>query len=186
MTETETLFNGRWLRLRRRGRWEFAERTNPGGGVIILAVTAAGRLLLVEQWREALGRHAIELPAGLVGDSDGHADERAVDAAARELTEEPGYRAERVDFLMAGPSSSGMSNEIISVVHARGLTRVHAGGGDATEDIRVHEIPLEEVPRWLAARMREGYAVDPKLFAGLYFLEHPDALADPAQGNLAS
>ena len=46
----------------------------------------------------------------------------------------------------------------------------------------MHEIPLEDVPRWLAARMREGYAVDPKLFAGLYFLEHPDALVEPGQG----
>ena len=39
MTQTQTLFNGQWLRLRKRGRWEFAERTNPGGGVIIVALT---------------------------------------------------------------------------------------------------------------------------------------------------
>ena len=39
MTETETLCNGKWLRLKRRGRWEYAERTNPGGGVMIIAVT---------------------------------------------------------------------------------------------------------------------------------------------------
>ena len=176
MTETELLFNGRWLRLARRGRWEFAERTNPGGGVIILAVTPEGRLLLVEQWREALRSKTIELPAGLVGDEAGGTGETAVAAAARELTEETGYAAARVDFIMAGPSSSGMSNEIISVVRAIGLTRVHAGGGDESENILVHEVPLAEVPQWLGARMREGYAVDPKLFAGLYFLEHPDVL----------
>jgi len=68
MTETETLFNGRWLRLRRRGRWEFAERTNPGGGVIIIAVTPENRILFVEQWREAVRSKTIEMPAGLVGD----------------------------------------------------------------------------------------------------------------------
>ena len=54
MTETQTLCNGRWLRLMRRGRWEYAERTNPGGGVIIIAVTPEDRILFVEQWREAV------------------------------------------------------------------------------------------------------------------------------------
>jgi ADP-ribose pyrophosphatase len=179
MTETEVLFNGRWLRLSRRGRWEFAERTNPGGGVIIVAVTAENRLLLVEQWREALRSKTIELPAGLVGDDAGGEGEIAVAAAARELDEETGYRAAHVELLMAGPSSSGMSNEIISVVRATGLTRRHAGGGLPEEGIVVHEVPVAEVPRWLAVRMAEGYAVDPKLFAGLYFLEHPDALKQP-------
>ena len=54
MTETETLCNGRWLRLKRRGRWEFAERVNAGGGVIIVAVTPDDRVLLVEQYRAAI------------------------------------------------------------------------------------------------------------------------------------
>jgi len=47
MTETETLCNGKWLRLKRRGRWEFAERVNAGGAVIIVAVTPEDNLLLV-------------------------------------------------------------------------------------------------------------------------------------------
>ncbi|HEX7768798.1 MAG TPA: DNA mismatch repair protein MutT, partial [Dokdonella sp.] len=54
MTETETLCNGKWLRLKRRGRWEYAERTNPGGGVMIIAVTPEDRLLFVEQYRPAI------------------------------------------------------------------------------------------------------------------------------------
>ena len=54
MNETETLCNGQWLRLKRRGRWEFAERVNAGGGVIIVAVTPEDRLLLVEQYRAAI------------------------------------------------------------------------------------------------------------------------------------
>jgi len=175
MTETETLFNGRWLRLRRRGRWEFAERTNPGGGVLIVAVTAQDKLLLVEQWREALRCKTIELPAGLVGDEASHPAETAIEAAARELTEETGYRAERVEMLMAGPSSAGMSSEILTLVRAHDLTRVHAGGGDEHEAIVVHEIALTDVPRWLATKMREGFAVDPRLYAALYFIEHPPA-----------
>ena len=74
MTETQTLCNGRWLRLMRRGRWEYAERTNPGGGVIIIAVTPEDRILFVEQWREAVRSKTIEMPAGLVGDLHGSAE----------------------------------------------------------------------------------------------------------------
>ena len=169
MTETETLCNGKWLRLKRRGRWEFAERVNAGGGVIIVAVTPEDKLLLVEQYRAAIECRTIEMPAGLVGDLAHSADEHAIEAAHRELLEETGYEAGRIEFLMAGPSSSGMSNEIMAFVRAYDLRRVHAGGGDETEDIIVHEVPRADAARWLVQKMREGYSVDPKMFAGLVF-----------------
>jgi ADP-ribose pyrophosphatase len=172
MTETQTLCNGRWLRLMRRGRWEYAERTNPGGAVIIVAVTPEDRIVFVEQWREAVRSRTIEMPAGLVGDLDGGAEESAVMAAERELVEETGYRAGRFECLMSGPSSAGMTNEIMTFVRAYDLVREHAGGGDHTEDIVVHEIPRAEAATWLLARMHEGFSIDPKLFAGLYFLDH--------------
>lgn len=172
MNQTQVLFNGRWLRLLKRGRWEYAERTNPGGGVIIIAVTPDEKILFVEQWREAVQSHTIEMPAGLVGDADGGPNESAVAAAQRELLEETGYRAARVQFLMSGPSSAGMSNEVIAFVRAYDLAREHTGGGDRTENIRVHEVPRREAPRWLLDKAREGFSIDPKLFAGLYFLEH--------------
>jgi len=176
MTEIQTLFNGRWLRLIRSGRWEYAQRTNPGGGVIIIAITDEDRILFVEQWREAVHSNTIEMPAGLVGDLTGHAEESAVEAAMRELTEETGYRAGRMQWLTAGPSSAGMSDEIIAFVRAWELVREHAGGGDASEDIIVHEIPRREAAQWLLDKMRAGFSIDPKLFAGLYFIEHHDEL----------
>ncbi len=176
MNETQTLFNGRWLRLVRSGRWEYAQRTNPGGAAIIIAVTDEDRVLFVEQWREAIHGRTIEMPAGLVGDLHGQGAESAVTAAARELTEETGYRAGSMQMLMAGPSSAGMSDEIIAFVRARELVREHAGGGDATEDITVHEIPRAEAALWLLKKMHAGYSIDPKLFAGLYFLEHHESL----------
>lgn len=173
MTETQTLFNGRFLRLNRRGSWEFAERTNAGSAVIVVAVTPADTVLFVEQFRVPIGCRSIEMPAGLVGDLG--QEEPIEEAARRELLEETGWHAERIEFLMAGPSSSGMSNEIIAFVRARGLRRVHAGGGDESENITVHEIARAEVARWLDGRRRAGFSIDPKLYAGLYFLEHnPD------------
>ena len=176
MEKSEVLHEGRWLRLLRRGRWEYAERTNPGGAVIVVALTDADRLLFVEQWREPIQARTIEMPAGLIGDVAGNHDESAVLAAERELLEETGYRAARIDYLTEGPSSAGMSNEVIAFVRARGLVREHGGGGDSTEDIIVHEVPRADASHWLVTKMREGYSIDPKLFAGLYFLEHGEAL----------
>ena len=177
MTETETLCNGKWLRLKRRGRWEYAERTNPGGGVMIIAVTPEERILFVEQYRPAIECMTIEMPAGLVGDVASSADESAVDAAHRELVEETGYRAGRIDFLMAGPTSAGMSNEILAFVHARDLVRVEQGGGDETEEITVHEVARHEAAAWLVEKINAGYSIDPKMFAGLYMLDHATLFA---------
>lgn len=175
----ETLHEARFLRLCRRGRWEYAERTNAGSAVIVVAVTPEDRIVFVEQFREPIQQRSIEMPAGLVGDIDG--EESIELAAQRELEEETGWRAERVEFLMMGPSSSGMSTEQIAFVRAHGLTRVGAGGGDLTENITVHEIPRSEAPAWLDAKRREGYSIDPKLYAGLFFVErNPDGSAAAA------
>lgn len=176
MNETVTLCNGTWLRLKRRGCWEYAERTNPGGGVMIIAVTPDDKLLFVEQFRPALECMTIEMPAGLVGDVPESAAEDAIEAAHRELIEETGYASAQIDFIMAGPTSAGMSNEILAFVRARNLSRVHEGGGDETENITVHEVPRKEAARWLIDKMSAGYSVDPKMFAGLYFLEHDELM----------
>jgi ADP-ribose pyrophosphatase len=168
----ETLFQGRWLSLRKRGRWEYAERNNAGGAVIILAITPEDNVLFVEQYRVAIQQRTIEMPAGLVGDLAEQSDESALLAAQRELEEETGYRCERVEFIHEGPSSSGMSTEMIAFVRAHGLTRVGPGGGDESENIVVHEVPRSDAGRWLFARAREGYSIDPKLFAGLWFIEN--------------
>ncbi len=173
MEQTETLFNGRYLRLCQRLGWEYAERVNASAAVIIVAVTPGDKLVLVEQYRTPIAATSIEMPAGLVGDL--RQDEHIEDAARRELLEETGWQAGRIEFLMAGPSSSGMSNEQIAFLRAHDLVRIGPGGGDESEDIIVHEIPRQEAAAWLDARRRAGYSIDPKLYAGLYFIDHdPD------------
>lgn len=168
----ETLYTGKWLSLRKRGRWEYAERNNSAGAVIILALTADDKVLFVEQYRVSIQCNTIEMPAGLVGDQADHRDESALQAAGRELEEETGYQCERLEFVHRGPSSSGMSTEMIEFVRAWGLRKVGPGGGDATEHILVHEVPRSEAGAWLFARAADGYSIDPKLFAGLWFIEH--------------
>jgi ADP-ribose pyrophosphatase len=171
---TEILYDGQWLRMMRRGHWEYAERTHGNGmAVIIIAVTPGDRVLFVEQYRVPLGARTIEMPAGLVGDD--HAADTLESAARRELVEETGWEPEHVDVLLTGPTSSGMSSERIAFVRARGLRKVGEGGGTDSEDITVHEVPRAQAPAWLMQKQREGFELDLKLWAGLWMIEHnPD------------
>ena len=175
--QTRTVYEGKWLRLCVRGQWEYAERTNEGGlAVIIVAATPERRVLFVEQYRVPVGAKTIEMPAGIVGDI--HAGESLELAAERELLEETGWQASNIELLMIGPTSSGMSSERVAFVRATGLTKVHDGGGDESEQITVHEVPIDEAPAWLAARAAEGYEMDLKLWAGLWLLDrNPDGSA---------
>ncbi|WP_448098516.1 NUDIX hydrolase [Luteibacter yeojuensis] len=171
----ETLFQGKWLTMKKRGRWEYAVRNNAGGAVIILAVTPDDKVVFVEQYRVSILANTIEMPAGLVGDIAGAEDEDVLIAARRELEEETGYRCGRLEFVHEGPSSAGMSTEMIAFVRAWDLVRVGAGGGDETENIIVHEVPRAEAGKWLFDRAKEGFSIDAKLFAGLWFIDHPEA-----------
>lgn len=172
MIET-TLYQGTWLKMKQRDQWEFVERVNPGGAVVILAVTDTQRLLLVEQFRVPIGRRTIELPAGLVGDMPHVRGEGLLDAARRELEEETGYTCTDIETLHSGPSSAGMSTEFIHFVRALQPRQAGPGGGDESEDIKVHEVPLNEIATWLSQRAARGDSVDPKLMAGLWLLDHP-------------
>ncbi|MBI2949729.1 MAG: NUDIX hydrolase [Verrucomicrobia bacterium] len=164
-----TLFEGKHLRLVRSGRWEYLERTKASGAVMILAVTAEDKLILIEQFRLPLGKPVIELPAGLAGDIIGQETEAIATAAQRELVEETGYEARAFVHLVTGPPSAGLSSEVVALFRALDVRRVAAGGGDEHEDIEVHEIPLADVHDWLARKTKEGALIDPKVYAGLYF-----------------
>lgn len=164
--EPRVLHRGRYLTLVDDGGWEYVTRPNVTGIVVIVAVTAESKLLLVEQWRPAAHSRVIELPAGMVGDVD--ADEPLVTAAARELVEETGFEAREMLPIGAGPIAVGVSDEVVSFFEARGLTRVGPGGGVDSEAITVHEVPLSELRPYLEARAAAGLAVDAKIYAGLY------------------
>jgi ADP-ribose pyrophosphatase len=165
----EILAAGRFLRLARRGKWEYAERVHPRPAVVIVAVTAAGELVLVEQFRVPMQARVLELPAGLVGDvpGDDHPDSRT--HARRELLEETGFRARGMKRLCGGPVSAGFGTETVEFFLATGLERVGRGGGVEGEQIDIHLVRLDEVESWLKRRIRGNRLADPKIFAGLYF-----------------
>jgi ADP-ribose pyrophosphatase len=164
------LAEGRFARLMSYNGWEWVERTNTAAAAVIVAITEQGQLVMVEQYRIPLGCRVIELPAGLVGDLAENKQENLVDAARRELLEETGYEADHIDYLLDGPSSSGLTSEVFTLLLARNVKRVGAGGGDSTEDIQVHVMPLDQVPGWLDSKRREGFMISPKIYMGLYFV----------------
>jgi ADP-ribose pyrophosphatase len=169
--DIKVIKEGKFLRLLSRSNWEYVDRRNISGIVVIAALTDEGKLVLVEQFRIPVNAMVIELPAGLAGDRPEDRDEDFVQAARRELIEETGYDAARFELVASGPISPGMSFEEIDLFVATGLKRVSAGGGDETEDIIVHEVPIGQIGPWLRQKQADGSKVDPKVFAGVYFLE---------------
>ncbi len=163
MSDTiESLGRGNWLELVRDGRWEFVRRVNVSGVVAMIPITDDGELVLVEQFRPALGRSCLEIPAGLVGDVA--ADEDPLAAAKRELEEETGFTGGRWTYLFEGAASGGLTTETIRFYLVRGLKRVGPGGGDASENIIVHVAPLATLHDWLQSKARDGFAVDAKVY----------------------
>jgi ADP-ribose pyrophosphatase len=165
----ETLYQGKFLVLRRQGRWEFVERVSARGAAFILAVTEAREIVLVEQYRVPLGRRCVELPAGIIGDEAEFADEGVEAAAMRELEEETGFRGSHAELLTSGPVGAGLTSEILYLYRVHGLQRVHQGGGVDGENITVHVVPLDGIGEWLAQQGREGKWVEPRVYAGLWF-----------------
>ncbi|WP_206433230.1 NUDIX hydrolase [Sphingomonas sp. S-NIH.Pt15_0812] len=157
---SELKWEGRFLTVRQQGSWEYAERKGEIGAAVIVALDGED-IILVEQYRIPVGKRCLELPAGLVGDES--AGESTAEAARRELEEETGYRADRVEDLGLFYSSPGMTSESFTVVRATGLARIGDGGGSPEEDITVHRVPLASVPGFLREKRAEGLGIDAKI-----------------------
>ncbi len=174
MTES-TLHRGQFLTLTRREHWEFCQRNTGPDVVAIIATTTASELVLTEQHRIPLGVPVIELPAGLVGDEPDFADESLVQGAIRELEEETGYAAGKAWIMGKGPTSAGLTTEMVHLVRATELTRVSDGGGDSTENITPHIVPLSDIDSWLGERAAKDQLIDPKIYAALYWISRESA-----------
>lgn len=162
----ELMWEGKYVRALKRSKWEYASRTRNIGAVVILAETD-GKVILVEQPRVPTDCRCIELPAGLVGDEDPNATVEAT--AIKELEEETGYTAERIERLGEFYSSPGMLSEGFTLVRAHDIRKIGEGGGDQSEDIKVHLVPRIEIPNFLEQKRAEGFGVDAKLLLLLNF-----------------
>jgi ADP-ribose pyrophosphatase len=109
----------------------------------------------------------VELPAGLIGDEEPDATPEST--AIKELEQETGFTAERIERLGEFHASPGMLSESFTLVRAHGLRRVGEGGGDENEDINVHLVARADIPSFLDQKRGEGFAVDVKLLMFLGF-----------------
>ncbi|HVR92094.1 MAG TPA: NUDIX hydrolase [Novosphingobium sp.] len=159
--DEQIVWQGRFITAKKRGKWEYVARARSIRAAVIVAIDAEDHVLLVEQHRVPLGKACIELPAGLIGDHD-EGEDVAI-AAARELEEETGYRAGRIEVVGEFFSSPGMLSESYILLRAHDLVAVGPGGGLDGEDITVHRVPLRDLAGFIAARRAKGDAIDGKL-----------------------
>ncbi len=156
----EIRWAGKFITARTRGKWEYVTRARGIRAAVILAIDEADHVILVEQFRVPLQKRCLELPAGLIGDDQGAEGEDALAAAVRELEEETGYHAERIESLGEFYSSPGMVSESFTLVRAHGLTRVGPGGGTDGEDITVHRVALAHLPQFVEMARARGLGID--------------------------
>ncbi len=156
----ETMWQGKYVTALRRGKWEYVARTGAVRAVVILA-EHEGRTILVEQERIAIGGRCLELPAGLVGDEDEVATVEGT--AVKELEEETGFTAGRIERLGDYYSSPGMVAESFTLVRARGLRKIGKGGGVGGEEIVVHLVERGEIAQFVEAKRAEGVGIDVRL-----------------------
>ena len=160
----KTVFEGDHLFVRERDGWQYVERRKATEAVAVLAETDSGEIVLTEQHRKPVNASVIDFPAGLVGDEGTNDPEKT---ARKELEEETGYTCDSVELLTRGPSSPGITSEIVSLYRARGVRKKGEGGGVGGEDITVHVVPRGELLAWLRRKEQQGALIDLKV--GLYF-----------------
>jgi ADP-ribose pyrophosphatase len=147
------------------------------GAVAMVAIDPDGQVLLVRQWRHAIGRALLEIPAGSL---DRHEDGTVEDhraAAARELEEETGYRAGRWRHLGSFYSAPGFTSELLHVYLATELEPAHEGrlGPDPDEKLELERMPLADA----IALADRGEIQDAKSLVGLLWVSQLRAGEDP-------
>ena len=149
---SEYLFNDRWFKVRR------DKCETPGGKIVdpyyvyefstwvgALPVTEEGKIIMVRQYRHALGETCLEIPGGCVDDTDTNVEY----AIARELLEETGYSFTSFDYLgRISPNPSTNSN-LLHMFLARGGKKVGEQNLDENEEIEVVEMTLDELKQLL-------------------------------------
>ena len=149
--------------------WDFIHHRK-GGGACVVPVLPDGRILMIRQYRPAVGRETLELPAG-----GRDAEESTARTAARELREETGYRAADLHYLCTLDTAVAYCDEQTDIYLAEGLTADGTPQPDEAEDIRTVSCKTEELLSMIAS----GEIRDAKTVAGiLAYVARKDMNAD--------
>ena len=131
------------------------------GAVAVVAITTEKEIVLVRQYRKAVGEDLLEIPAGIP-----HPGEKGDDCARRELEEETGFHAKKIRKLCAGFASPGYSNELIQFYLAEQMAKM-AQKTDEDEFIEVELVDME-----LAYDMaKRGKINDNKTMIGIFLAD---------------
>ena len=99
-------------------KWDLIDHK---GAAAVVAVREDGKLLMVRQYRNALDRYTLEIPAGKLDSPD----EAKIDCAYRELEEETGYRCDHLEYLMSVNTTIAFCDEALDIFLARDLKKTH-------------------------------------------------------------
>ena len=164
---SESVFQGALLHVKRDtvclpdGKPATREYVEHNGAVMVIPVLDSGELVMERQYRYALRRHCLELPAGKID-----LGEEPLATGRRELLEETGYVAREWRYLATIHPTVAYSTERILIYLAQGLS--HQGGNlDEGEFLEVLAMPLES----LLELVRSGEITDVKTVIGLFWLE---------------
>jgi ADP-ribose pyrophosphatase len=163
--KSERIFNGRIISLQvdevqlPNGKTSKREIIKHPGAVAILPITNDGKIVMVEQYRKALERTLVEIPAGKL-----EKGEDPIDSARRELEEETGYVCENLDWLISFYTSPGFADEIVHLYVATGLSKKeNAARLDEDEFVNIMELSLAEAKEYIVEKKifdaKTAYAV---------------------------
>ena len=116
--------------------WDFIKHK---GAAAVIPITDDGKVVMVRQYRNALDRETLEIPAGGL-----NPDEPTIDAAARELEEETGYRSNDLELLITVATTVAFCNEMIDIYLARNLIQSKQNL-DEDEYVEVEEYTVDEL-----------------------------------------
>lgn len=152
--KTEPIFQGRVISLQvdtvelPNGKTSTRELIKHPGAVAVIALTADKKLVMVEQYRKALERTLIEIPAGKL--EPGEEPEKT---AIRELEEETGYTCEKMEHVISFYTSPGFADEIVHVFLAKKLRKLDTKKElDEDEFVELLEVTLEEAEQLIEGR----------------------------------
>ncbi|TAA72505.1 NUDIX hydrolase [Planococcus salinarum] len=115
------------------------------GAVAIVAITAEKKIIMVEQYRKALERSIIEVPAGKL-----EKGEDPETTAMRELEEETGYTAASLQLIQSFSTSPGFADEVVHLFFAEGLSKSQSGAvTDEDEFVELMEVTVEEAEQMM-------------------------------------
>lgn len=172
--KTEQIFSGKVISLQvdevqlPNGNVSKREIVKHPGAVAVIPVTKENKIVMVEQYRKALEKTIVEIPAGKL-----ESGEKPEICAARELEEETGYECANMEWLISFYTSPGFADELIHVYKATGLTKMeNPASADEDEFVNVMEVTLEEAIQLVA----EQKIHDAKTAYAVQYLQLQEAL----------